>query len=121
MERTAAINTVEKHEAGSVQAAITARLTEAFSPTALRVNNESSMHAVPPGSESHFRVVIVSDEFAGKSPVARHRAVHGALAEVFAGGLHALAIEARTPDEWNALNGRTSESPPCLGGSKAAG
>lgn len=104
---------------GPMQSAITARLNRAFAPAVLRVNNESSMHAVPAGAESHFRVVIVSAEFAGKSPVARHRAVHTALREEIERGIHALAIEARTPEEWNALGEQTTPSPQCLGGSKA--
>ncbi len=104
---------------GPTQQAIEAKLITAFAPIALEVKNESYMHSVPPGSESHFKVVVVSDEFVGKNPVARHRAVNQALAAEIAAGLHALSIEARTPDEWERLCGRTIDSPKCLGGSKA--
>jgi BolA protein len=106
-------------QAGPVQRSVETKLSAAFQPLALEVINESYMHSVPPGAESHFKVVVVSDEFAGKSPVARHRAVNQALAAEIAAGIHALSIEARTPDEWERLGGRTNASPKCLGGSKA--
>jgi len=104
---------------GPVQAAIEAKLEEALVPAFLSVANESFMHSVPPGSESHFKVVIVSERFAAQSLVARHRMVHQALAGPIAAGLHALSIEARTPGEWADVAGRTTPSPKCLGGSKA--
>lgn len=104
---------------GPVQSAIEAKLVAAFAPIELRVFNESYMHSVPPGSETHFKVVVVSDAFAGQSPVARHRAVNGALGDEIGTALHALSIEARTPAEWQRLEGRTTASPPCRGGSKA--
>ncbi len=113
------MSTSTPQEAGPVQSALTTRLTDAFAPTVLQVSNESFMHAVPPGSESHFKVVIVSREFAGKSLVARHRAVNEVLTEEIAAGIHALSIEARTPAEWEDRDGRTTPSPKCLGGSKA--
>ncbi len=101
---------------GPVQSAIESKLTEAFAPQTLQVVNESYMHSVPPGSETHFKVVVVSDAFAGRSPVARHRAVNEALAVEIAAGVHALSIEARTPEEWRQIGGRTTDSPKCLGG-----
>lgn len=113
------MTTPVRQDSGPVQLALAARLTEAFAPNALQVTNESFMHAVPPGSESHFRVVVVSPEFAGQSPLARHRAVHAVVATEIAGGIHALAVEARTPQEWEALDRRSTPSPQCLGGSKA--
>jgi BolA protein len=79
------------------------KLTRAFHPTALAVIDESHLHAghagAREGGESHFRVEIVSDTFAGLSRVARHRRVHDVLAEELRGGVHALAVTARTPDE----------------------
>ena len=105
--------------AGPVEADIREKLTAAFCPQALQVTNESFMHSVPPGSESHFKVVVVSEAFQDKNLVARHRAVNQALSTAIANGLHALSIEARTPQEWSAINGRTTDSPACLGGSKA--
>jgi len=104
---------------GPVQNAIAAKLSAVFAPSELRVVNESYMHSVPVGAETHFKIVVVSDSFSGQNPVARHRAVNVALAAELAAGLHALSIEARTPEEWQRLQGRTNASPPCLGGSKA--
>lgn len=101
---------------GPIQSAIESKLASAFAPHALQVVNESFMHSVPPGSETHFKVVVVSDAFAGRSPVARHRAINHALAAEIGAGVHALSIEARTPEEWRQIDGRTTDSPKCLGG-----
>jgi BolA protein len=106
-------------ERGPVEQAVTAKLQQAFAPTHLDVVNESFMHSVPPGSESHFKVVVVSERFDGMNPVARHRAAHEALAAELASGIHALSVEARTPAEWAERGGQTNPSPQCLGGSKA--
>ena len=98
------------------QEAIREQLSSAFSPVFLEILNESDNHAGPPGRESHFRVRIVSDAFEGKNLVARHRAVNGALASQLApGGVHALAIEAWTPAQWEARGGQGNASPDCAG------
>lgn len=95
-------------------------LVARFAPLELEVVDESSNHSVPAGSESHFKVVIVSPAFETQAVVARHRAVHAALADELAAGLHALSIHAFTPAQWLARGGHIPESPPCLGGSKRA-
>ncbi|XP_037356748.1 bolA-like protein 1 [Talpa occidentalis] len=102
---------------GPVEAAIRAKLEQALRPEVLELSNESGGHAVPPGSETHFRVAVVSSRFEGLSPLQRHRLVHAALAEELAGPVHALAIQARTPAQWKE-NPHLDTSPPCLGGSK---
>jgi BolA protein len=80
---------------------IRASLTARFSPSELDVIDESGKHAghagARPEGETHFRVRIVSAAFAGMSRIQRHRGVTDALAAEFAGGLHALSIEAQTP------------------------
>lgn len=101
----------------SVEDDITTKLQTALSPAHLEVTNESHMHNVPPGSESHFKVVAVSEEFNGKMLIARHRLINKALAEELEGPIHALALHTLTPDEWNE-KGTAPESPPCMGGSK---
>lgn len=103
----------------SVQALIEQKLTSAFAPVALDVVNESYMHSVPPGSETHFKVVVVSDQFEGKRAVARHQAIYKALAEEVQGPVHALAIHTYTPAEWQEAKGSAPLSPACRGGSKA--
>jgi len=102
----------------TVQGQIEAKLSAALSPRHLDVINESHMHHVPPGSESHFKVVVVADGFAGKSRVARHQAVNALLADEIAGPVHALSIQAHTPEEWQARGGAVLASPACLGGSR---
>jgi stress-induced morphogen len=102
-----------------IRDAIHDQLVRAFAPALLEVHNESDNHSVPRGSETHFKVVVVSEAFAGKPPVARHRAVNQALAEQLAGGVHALSIVALTPAQWADRGGVVPASPPCLGGSKA--
>ena len=95
------------------------RLTTALSPVHLAVLNESGQHAVPPGSETHVRVIVVAPRFDGLGAIARHRLVQSELAEELRSGLHALAIEARTPAEWAAAGHSASlTSPPCQGGSQ---
>jgi len=88
---------------GPVGESIAAKLMTAFAPRALRVIDESAMHGghagARPEGESHFRVQIVSEAFTGMNRVARHRAVNDALTEQFEAGLHALAIQAQTPEE----------------------
>lgn len=92
----------------SVAARIEEKLTRAFQPSHLAVENESQKHAGHAGmregrayasGESHFRVVIVSDSFRGKTRVDRHRLVNQALAEELQFHIHALAIRALTPEE----------------------
>ena len=101
-----------------LQQRIEQKLSANLAPALLEVINESSMHSVPVGSETHFKVVIVSDAFAGKALVERHRLVYGALSDEMRDGIHALAITSRTPDEWEKTS-VVAKSPPCLGGSKS--
>jgi BolA protein len=98
------------------QTELESRLTESLAPVHLEVLNESHLHNVPKGSETHFKVA--SAAFEGKSRVDRHRAVQRALGDQFRAGLHALTITAMSPDEWQA-DPTSPASPPCLGGSKA--
>ena len=101
----------------SIQQTITDKLQQAFLPEHLDVINESHMHNVPEGSESHFKVVIVSNDFDGKMLVARHRLVNKVLEDELNGGIHALALHTMTMQEWFD-KGNAPESPPCEGGGK---
>ncbi len=105
----------------TVQESITTKIAAALTPAHLEVINESHRHAVPPGSESHFKVVIVAEAFAGQPLVRRHQQVNAILAEELKAGLHALSMETLTPAQWTARGGEILASPPCLGGSKAEG
>ncbi len=110
--------TVDRQPGGPVETEIRQLLASAIDCTHLEVWNESSNHSVPPGSESHFRVLVVSPSFEGEKRLARHRRIHRVLATPLAGPVHALAIEAHTPAEWQARGGAVAISPDCLGGSK---
>lgn len=98
---------------------IEARLKTELSPAHLEVINESFKHNVPPNSETHFKVVVVTERFAGKSLVQRHRRVQDSLRELFSRGLHALSIVSLTPEEWSERKGQVPSSPDCMGGSSA--
>ena len=101
----------------SVQQRIETKLKDALLPSHLEVINESHMHNVPKGAETHFKVVVISSHFEGLSAVKRHQLVYGALSEEMKAkpGIHALAITSRTPSEWSATP-EANESPKCLGG-----
>lgn len=96
---------------------ILTKLAEAFLPVHLEVLNESYMHAVPAGSETHFKVILAADAFAGKRQVQRHQAVYACLADELKNGVHALALHTFSPAEWQA-SAAVPASPQCLGGSK---
>jgi BolA protein len=102
-----------------IQRQIEQKLSGQFAPLHLEVENESHMHNVPDGSESHFRVVLVSSQFEGKPLIHRHRAVNATLDQELKGQIHALALHTMTPEEWFAKGGEAPESPPCLGGGKS--
>ncbi|WP_175871043.1 BolA family protein [Burkholderia sp. BCC0397] len=84
-------------------ALIEARLTASLAPQSLTVRDDSAQHAGHAGAAAggHFTVAIVSSAFAGKPRVARHRLVYDALADAMQRGIHALAIVAYTPEEFN--------------------
>ena len=85
---------------GVVGKAIEGKLQAAFSPSHLQIINESHMHNVPKNSETHFKVVVVSDVFEGVKLLQRHRDVNEILKEELAGPVHALSISAKTPSQW---------------------
>ena len=103
----------------SVQETIYAKLQQELAPLHLEVINESSMHNVPEGSESHFKVVVVSERFEGEKLLARHRIINRVLSAELQGGVHALALHTLTPEEWFAKGGAVPASPECMGGSNA--
>lgn len=82
---------------------ISAKLITGLKPLVVNVVDESHQHAGHggwrEGGETHYRVTIVADAFAGKSRLERHRLVNALLRDEFDQGLHALAIEAAAPGE----------------------
>lgn len=93
---------------------ITDKLSQSFTPEHLEVINESNRHHVPPNSETHFKVIIVSEQFADKRAIARHREVNQALAFELENGVHALSINTYTRAEWQALDA-VPRTPNCKG------
>ena len=93
---------------GPIATIMREKLTAAFQPTRLELEDDSARHAghhheggmdASPGGESHFNLTVVSEAFRGQARVQRQRAVNAALAEELAGPVHALSIRALTPDE----------------------
>jgi BolA protein len=89
-----------------VEKRIRDKLTAAFAPARLVIENDSHKHAHHLAArgeantgETHFTVTIISQAFAGRSRIDRHRLVNEALAEELAGPVHALAVKAATPSE----------------------
>jgi BolA protein len=81
--------------------ALVQALTTRLDPVALELVDDSAAHAGHAGARegSHFNLRIVSARFAGLPRISRHRLVYDALRPWMAEGIHALAIDARTPDE----------------------
>lgn len=102
----------------TIQQTIEAKLTAHFKPIHLEVFNESAMHNVPQGSESHFKVVLASDMFEGERLIKRHRQVNAILKVELAEHIHALALHTYTAGEWQKMQGDAPASPNCMGGSK---
>ncbi len=99
--------------------ALTQKL-QTLQPNYLELVNESMSHAgYFEGKESHFKLTIVSDAFDNKRPVARHQMVYAIASELLTsqgGTVHALAIHAYTPTEWQ---GESPDSPQCAGQNQA--
>lgn len=101
-----------------IQREIEQLLTEQVSPVLLDVVNESHQHNVPANSETHFKLIIVSDHFADVRRVARHQMIYAILHEQLKGPVHALAIHCYSLKEWQQDGRDVPLSPKCLGGSK---
>lgn len=91
------------------------KLREQFVINFLQVINESHRHHVPRDSESHFKVTLVSEDFAGQKLIARHRLVNECLKGFLDGPIHALAIHTYTPEEWQKRLGDVPQTPNCVG------
>ena len=101
----------------SIQTIIEQKLASEYKIEFLQVENESHMHNVAPGSESHFKVTIVSDSFRDQMLIKRHRMVNKTLQQEMQ-QIHALALHTLTPDEWQTRAGSVADSPKCRGGGK---
>jgi BolA protein len=94
-------------------------LLEKFKPIKFSLQNESHTHNVPQGSETHFKLEMVSSSFEGLSRVARQQLVMSALKEEFEAGLHAFTMRLKAVSELKPSEQKERfESPPCMGGMK---
>ncbi len=104
----------------SVQAEIESKLRAGIPLEHMELENESHQHNVPTGSESHFKLVLVSNAFTDKALVARHQLIYSLLEDEVRNKIHALALHTYTPDEWQKRHQQVPLSPECRGGSKAS-
>ncbi|KAG4068317.1 hypothetical protein HA402_007837 [Bradysia odoriphaga] len=103
-------------DAGPIAVAITESLKDGLQPVHLEVVNESYMHNVPKGSETHFKVLVVSEKFQDLSLLKRHRLINDLVKTKLQGNfVHALSIEAKTPTQWDDTY-KLEPSPNCRGG-----
>ena len=98
-----------------IQTLIENKLHDGLTPLYMQVDNESHMHNVPDDAETHFKLVLVSEMFAGQRSVQRHQQVYQLLADELKAGVHALAIHTFSPEEWSERQ-QVPASPDCLGG-----
>ena len=96
----------------SVQNIIETKIREALLPSHLEVINESHMHSGP-NTESHFKVILVSDQFEDVKLVQRHRKINELLKYELENGVHALSLHLFTQSEWKDKEEYVKDSPPC--------
>jgi BolA protein len=79
----------------------------------LEVINESYMHSGPDNAETHFKVILVSEQFQGLKLIERHRKINTLLKNELSNGVHALSLHLFTNNEWDAKEQTTKDSPLC--------
>ena len=101
----------------NIQASIERKLNLEFRPSYQLIENESHLHGGGT-EESHFKLTVVSESFAGLNRVRRHQSVYALLADEMAGPVHALALHLYSPAEWVERTDGRPDSPDCRGGSR---
>ncbi|MCB5160316.1 BolA family protein [Marinomonas algarum] len=99
----------------TIQSQIEQRIQDALPVHFMTLENESYMHNVPADSETHFKLVLVSDAFEGKRTVQRHQMVYAILSDEMP-KFHALAMHTHTIKEWTDRADSIPSSPKCKGG-----
>ncbi len=102
----------------SAIASIETKLKKVIEPIHLEVIDESYLHNVEPGRESHVRIVAISNLFIGLNLVKRHQLIYAEIQEEISGPIHAISLHTFTENEWIERNKEADPSPNCLGGSK---
>ncbi len=111
---------IAEHEAGPLAKEMREKLLAAFAVEIAVFENESGNHAGP-ATDSHFKLLVVSNDFAGLNLVKRHQAVYSVLNEFLANQVHALSLHLFTPEEWVDRGETVAGSPACRGASGPAG
>ena len=101
----------------NIQESIERKLNREFHPSYQMIENESHLHGGGSGN-SHFKLTVVSESFAGLNRVRRHQRVYALLAEEMAGSIHALALHLYSPSEWRERERDRPDSPDCKGGGR---
>ena len=96
---------------GSIESKIINNLNESMNISSLKIINESLIHNVPKDSESHFKVIIVSDDFKNLSQINRHKLIYTNLGTIM-NDIHALSIQSFSLDEFR-QNPVVLDSPEC--------
>ena len=96
---------------GSIENKIINTLNESLNISSLKIVNESYMHNVPEDAESHFKIVIVSNDFSNLSQIQRHKLVYKHLGNIM-DDIHALSIQSFNEVEFK-LNPTILDSPEC--------
>ncbi|MDP8079122.1 BolA family protein [Phocoenobacter skyensis] len=91
------------------------KLTNSFNPQVLSLENESYKHRSSLTGSSHFKLILVSEQFNNQKMIARHRAVYSCLADELDTTVHALALHLYTPQEWQEKEAVIPNSPNCIG------
>ncbi|WGL61404.1 BolA/IbaG family iron-sulfur metabolism protein [Pigmentibacter sp. JX0631] len=98
----------------NIQEKIEIKLKQNLPSILIKVINESYKHSVPKGSETHFKIEVVSNEFENKSLLNRHRLINDILKEEFT-LIKACSLHTFTEEEWKKKNNSTINSPNCVG------
>ena len=99
--------------ARTIESRMRTKLTSTYSPSHMSIANISHTHNVPPNSETHFTITIVSSAFDSMPRLKRHRHVLGNLQEYIDEGVHSVVIKAKTVEEWD---GKEARGERCRGG-----
>jgi BolA family transcriptional regulator, general stress-responsive regulator len=97
----------------SLQQAIENKIASQLKPSHFEILNESHMHSSGLGAESHFKVLVVSDQFFGMNRVQRQQKVYGLLSQELQSGVHALSLRLLTQSEWKQGGAQGFQSPAC--------
>ena len=90
------------------------KIQTALNPQVLELVNESHMHGRPPGAETHFKLLVVSEKFQGLSRIDRQRMVNALVDFGREHGLHAFTQRTLTPQEWSEQKEKLDfQSPAC--------